>query len=180
MPSSITKVDLPSFQLVNKDRVISPVLITIRDYGNWFEKFFDNYTAQTELYLHSKKKDGESLLEYHPGTRIGAWFDKNEFHQSNLKSWFILRECPALDRLVKLKMAEYKDTVPGQVYDEGKRQMLRVYTANQIELYIRQNLDKNFSISKYLGASKQIKLRDADMGKVIMPKVANNRRKFFN
>lgn len=171
---------LQVFQLVNHDKVISPGLITIREYGRWFEKFFDEYTSQAELYLHSKKKGGEVVLEWHPGTRIGSWFDKNKFNNANMISWFIFRDSPMMDRLVKLNMAEYKDTVPISVHDEQGRQMLRVYTTQQIELYIRQNLDKSFSISKCLGVPKQIKLKDCDKDKVIMPKVANTRRKLFN
>ena len=36
---------LSTFQLVNKDKVISPVLTTIREYGTWFERTFDEYTS---------------------------------------------------------------------------------------------------------------------------------------
>jgi hypothetical protein len=65
------KTQLDTFQLVNEDRVISPILTTTRKYGDWFEGTFDEYTSQMELYMKSKKKSGESLLERHPGTRIG-------------------------------------------------------------------------------------------------------------
>lgn len=167
---------IDTFQLVNNDKTISPVLITIRSYGNWFESTFDKYTSQTELYMKSKKKTGESLLEWHPGTRIGHYFDNNSFSSGKYKSWFILQDSPMIDRLVKLKLAEYKDAIP--ICKDGQR-MLRVYTVDQIQIYIKTLIDRNFDISTYLSAPKQIKVRDCDMDKVIMPEVSTSRKSLF-
>ena len=167
---------LSTFQLVNEDRVISPTLVTIRQYGIWFEEVFDKYTAQTELYLKSKKKSGESVLEWHPGTRIGSWFDK----QSNVEqSWLIPHESTAMARLVKLRLAEQKDSIPISVNDIEGRRMLRVYSTKQIELYIRSTIDKRFNIADYLSTPIQIKISNADVNKLIMPKVDTTRKKLF-
>ena len=160
---------LDTFQLVHNDKVISPIMTTTRKYGDWFEDTFDNYTAQMELYMKSRKKSGESLLERHPGTRIGAWFDSTKVNSNEYKSWFIMQDSPMFDRLVKLRLAEQQDAVPISVKDKQHRNMIRVYTVKQIELYIRTVLDKNFSLSQYVGTPKQIKVRDVDLDKLIMP-----------
>ena len=160
---------LDTFQLVHNDKVISPIMTTTRKYGDWFEDTFDNYTAQMELYMKSRKKSGESLLERHPGTRIGAWFDSTKVNSNEYKSWFIMQDSPMFDRLVKLRLAEQQDAVPISVKDKQHRNMIRVYTVKQIELYIRTVLDKNFSLSQYVGTPKQIKVRDVDFDKLIMP-----------
>lgn len=170
---------LNTFVLVNNNQVISPVLITIREYGTWFESVFDEYTSQMELYLHSVKKDGQSVLEWHPGTRIGNWFDKNKLTSEKLKCWFILQDSTMMEKLKKYKMAEFRDAIPISVNDEEGRRMLRVYTANQIELYIRQQIDKNFKIGEYLQKPKQIKIRDSDFSKLIMPKIEHKKKKLF-
>ncbi len=170
---------LSTFQLVYQDKVISPILTTIRMYGDWFEDVFDEYTAQTELYLKSRKKDGTSVLEWHPGTRIGHWFDTKLPRGSEYQSWFILQNSSVMDRLVKLKQAEYKDAIPISANDSDGRRMLRVYTANQIELYIRSNLDKKFEMAKYISESKQIKVKDSEISTLIMPDMQPRRRKLF-
>jgi len=170
---------LSTFQLVNQDRVISPILTTTRMYGVWFENVFDKYTALTELYLKAKKKDGEQVLEWHPGTRIGHWFDTNDVDSTDYKSWFIMQESPMMERLVKLKLAEQKDAIPISVNDIKNRRMIRVYTVSQIELYLKNVLDKNFRIADYVSTPKQIKVKDTDMNRLIMPRKVAQRRKLF-
>jgi len=170
---------LSTFQLVNNDKIISPVLTTIREYGNWFESTFDKYTAQQELYMKSKKKTGESVLEWHPGTRIGHWFDNSLIDSPDYKSWFILQESSMMDRLVKLKLAEQKDAIPISVNDIKNRKMIRVYTVQQIELYLKNIIDRNFKIADYIFTPKQIKVKDTDMDRLIMPKQTVQRRKLF-
>ena len=174
------KERLQTFQLVKNDEVISPALTTIRQYGYWFEKTFDKYTAEMELYMKSKKKTGESLLEWHPGSRIGAWFDSNQIDSPNLKCWFIMQDSYMMERLVKLKLAEQKDAIPIAVNDEKGRRMLRVYTVEQIQLYIKSIIDKNFNIADYVGTPKQVKIKDSDFGNLIKPKMNIQRqRKLF-
>ena len=170
---------LSTFRLVNRDRVVSPILTTIRMYAKWLENIYDEYTVQEELYLHATKKDGTRVLEWHPGTKIGHWFDVKEPKGNEYRSWYILQDSPMMDRLVYLKQAEYKDSIPISVNDEEGRRMLRVYTVNQIELYIRSNMDKNFSINRYIGESKQVRVKDSDMDKLIIPQIKSSRGKLF-
>ena len=170
---------LPTFELINGKDSISPMLVTIRDYGVWFEDTFDKYTAQQELYMKAKKSDGESVLEWHPGTNIGKWYDKHEVNSEGLKSWFIYQDSPMMERLVKLKLAEQKDAIPIAVNDALNRRMLRVYTVEQVELYIKNTIDRTFSITSHIATPKQIKVRDCDFDKLIMPKVDTQRKRLF-
>lgn len=165
---------LTTFQLVNNNEIISPVLTTIREYGNWFEDTFDKYTAQLELYMKSKKKNGESVLEWHPGTKIGAWFDSNKINSDKYLCWFIPQDSSIMDKLVKINMAEYKDAIPVK-----SRKALRVYTVDQIELYVKSTTDKNFKISEYLGTPKQIKVKDSELGMLQIPKLDTSKKRLF-
>lgn len=167
---------IDSFVLVNKNEIISPILITIRSYGSWFEKTYDPYTTHMELYMKSKTKEGESVLEYHPGTKIGKYFDSNNFDSPELHSWFIMQDSNIMNRLTKSKLAEQKDAIPISVNDPEKRRMLRVYTKQQIELYLRTLLkDSQFQLP--ITNAKQIKVVESDMDKIIKPEYKKAARK---
>ena len=170
---------LNTFVLVLNDKVISPPLVTLREYGTWFESVFDEYTSSMELYMKSVKKTGETVLEWHPGTRIGKWFDTTEIHSAGLKCWFIMQDSTIMKKLNKLKMAELRDAIPIAVNDKEGRRMLRVYTVDQIELYIRATIDKRFSINKYISYPKQIKIRDNDLDKLIKPELKSKLKSLF-
>jgi len=170
---------LNAFVIVYKEEVISPLLTTTREYGRWLEELFDSSICQLELYTKSKKRTGESVLESHPGTKIGDWFSKQDFQQKNLQSWFIYQDSTMMDKLRKYKLAEYRDAIPISVNDEQGRRMLRCYSLQQIELYIKSNIDKKFIIEGLYSSPKQVKVRESDFDKMIMPKVVLTRKKLF-
>ena len=169
---------LNTFVLVNKDRVISPVLTTTREYGEWLEKVFDSSICNLELYMKSTKT-GEQLLEKHPGTRLGEFFKKTSVQSNAYKSWFAMQDSDVMDRLVKLKLAEYKDAIPISVNDIEGRRMIRLYTIMQIELYVQMRIDKSFKIDKYITVPKQVKISDSDMKQLIKPVVNSKRKSLF-
>ena len=169
---------LDTFVLVNKDRVISPVLTTTREYGNWLEKVFDSSICNMELYMKSAKA-GDTTLEKHPGTRLGDFYKKTPVSSDRLHSWFAMQHSAVMDRLVKLKLAEYKDAIPIGVNDKEGRRMIRLYTIEQIELYIQMRIDKSFHIDKYLTVPKQVKISDGDVAELIKPEVNTARKKLF-
>lgn len=173
------KVYLDTFQLVNKDRAISPILTTTRMYGDWLESVFDNSICNIELYIKSTKKDGTISLERHPGTKIGNFFDKSNINSEELQSWFIPYETEVMQRLAKLKLAELRDAIPISVNDPEGRKLLRVYTVPQIELYIRTKIDNNFKIDKYITVPKQVRISDTDLEKLIKPAINNQRKSLF-
>lgn len=161
---------LSTFQLVNANTIISPLLITTRDYGVWLEDVFGEYIAKQELYMKSTKTDGRNVLEWHPGTRIGKWFDTNK---NTARCWYIMKDSPILDRLDKygLLQAQKPQSIPGNKDVKA----LRLYTAEQIELYIKTCIDKTFNIASYISEPKQIKVRDTEMLDVIIPKTSKKR-----
>lgn len=167
---------LETFVIVSEDNVISPILTTTREYGRWLEEIFDSSICQLELYLKSKKKTGESVLEMHPGTKIGEWFGRQNFEQKNLQSWFIYQDSTMMDKIRKFKLAEYRDAVP--ITGQGTR-MLRCYTMEQIELYVKSNIDKSFKIDNLFTSPKQIRIRKSDFDKMIMPEVKKVRKRLF-
>lgn len=170
---------MDTFVLVHNNEVISPQLVTIRSYANWFEQHFDEYTSRMELYMKSKKQNGEVVLEWHPGTRIGAWFDGRRQMSPTFQPWFIEQDSSIMDRLVKLKLAEQKDAIPLAVKNPAGKRILRIYAVSQVELYIRSLFDKNFKIAPYIAPAKQIIVRDSEMDKFIAPKTDTTRRKLF-
>lgn len=169
---------LNTFVLVNKDRVISPVLTTTREYGNWLEKVFDNSICNMELYMKSIKT-GEQTLEKHPGTRIGEFFKQTSVSSPGYKSWFAMQDSAVMDRLVKLKLAEYKDAIPISVNDKEGRRMIRLYTLQQIEMYIQTRIDRSFHIDKYITVPKQVRISDCDVEQLIKPEMDKARKKLF-
>lgn len=168
---------LDTFVIVHNNTIISPVLTTTREYGRWLEETFDSSICQLEIYLKSKKKGGESVLEFHPGTRIGDWFSKQSLSNKNLYSWFVYQDSTMMDKLCKYKLAEYKDAIPISVNDEQGRRMLRCYTVEQIELYVKSNIDKSFKLE--YSKPKQVKVRDSDFNKMIIPKIKEQRKALF-
>lgn len=175
----ITNQYLDTFVLVNKDKVISPVLTTTRQYGDWLEKVFDSSICNLELYMKSRKKDGTVTLEKHPGTRIGTFFDTTPVSSQELKSWYIMQSSFVMERLVKLKLAQMNDAIPISVNDVKGRKMIRVYTVSQISMYIKSKIDKSFDVTKYLTTPKQVKISDRDLEQIIKPVLDNTRKRLF-
>lgn len=168
---------LNTFQLVDRNRVISPILTTTREYGNWLETVFDNSICNMELYMKSIKVEGERVLEKHPGTRIGQYFDKTPMNNPEYRSWYILEKSKCIDKLAKLKLIEKKDVIPISVNEEQGRRMLRCYTMQQLELYIRTKIDRSFSMGEYIGTPKQVKVDD--MRYIITQEIKSKKKKLF-
>ena len=145
---------LRTFVLVNQDKVISPPLISIREYGEWMEKTFDESICQLELYIPSNKGDGQKALEWHPGTHIGNFFDSNKFFKPELSSWFISSKSKAFSQLLKHNFVTSQDC---------RSTKLRLYTVNQIELYIKSHIDSTFNTDNIYLEPKQITLSSADI-----------------
>lgn len=160
---------LKTFVLTHKGKVISPPLVTIRCYGEWMKEVFDEYTVKLELYMKTRDPGlNGRALEWHPGSRIGAWYDHNTFTNKDLECWYFDKECYASQRLIKLGLADRKDMV-------SSKTGFRVYTVKQVELYIRSNIDKSFDISKYVEEPIQVAIKGMDGITQPKYKVANNK-----
>ena len=164
---------LRTFVLTHNKEIISPALVTIREYKNWFEKTFDEYTIRAELYLKSKRGT-ESVLECHPGTKIGKYFDTHDFRSEKLHCWYIAQDSTMMRKLVDYKMAELIDTTKVSFFGHEDDNMLRVYTTAQIQCYLQTSIHKTFSISKYIDMSRHVPVDDLD--NLVQPKIATKRR----
>lgn len=152
---------LDSFVIVQGGTIISPTLTTTRQYGIWLQNVFGQDIAAQELFLKVKRGD-ISLLESHPGTRIGNYFDSNEFSKYELKCWYIANDSDVMEKLVMRGLAERGDCCKFQ----GK-QMLRLYTVDQIQLYIQTKIDRSFNFGDLLREPKQIVT--TELSKIIQP-----------
>lgn len=160
---------LRTFVLVNKNEVVSPPLVTIRDYADWMEHNFDSNICQMELYIRKMTKLGSWVLESHPGTKIGNYFKKLSAHDPKLVSWFIPPKSEVLDRIVKKDMAEYTDARLG----------LRVYTIDQINLYVKTNIDFSINMTTESLMPLQIKVSDSELQEIKKPEMKNRQKKLF-
>ena len=150
------------------NKAISPPLITVREYARWLETVYDEYTCNYELYLRATV-EGTKVLEFHPGTRIGKYFDTTTFNNSKYNSWYISQESCIMQKLNKMKLAQYKDVAPIRSDDKKALRLLRLYSIDQIELYVRTKIDRNFCISTHLLPPKKIAVTKCDMKDIIKP-----------
>lgn len=154
---------LTTFAFVHQGNVISPHLVTTREYGRWLEAVYDQYTCNYELYVRATVGDTK-VLEFHPGTRIGQYFDTTNFITNKYNSWYVYQESTMMNKLINMGLASKKDIT---VRDGLK--LLRVYSVDQIELYVKTNIDRNFSIGSFIVEPKKITLRNSDMKNIIIP-----------
>ena len=166
---SIPKL-LTSFVLVDKGKIISPRLTTIREYGRWMQEYFDEYTCNKELYMMTNKEGGQ-VLTYHPGTRIGKFFDSNTVERSDLKCWYVHGNSSIMTQLSSWHIAETRDCVPTKLDNKENINILRLYTLSQIEFYIRNTMDKNFALTDdMVHTPKSITVKPEDYTTLIIPK----------
>lgn len=160
--------ELRTFVLVSEGKILSPALVTVREYANWMEKYFDEYTCHLELYLNSKKNGG-TVSEWHPGTKIGRFFDMQGFKNSNLQSWYIDSQSKGVRQLIKHGFATPNDSRSG---------LLRLYSVQQIELYIKTAIDQSFEIGTKIIEPVQITITKEDAEKLVKPRIAAKRKLF--
>ena len=82
-------------------------------------------------------------------------------------------------KLVQMRLAELRDTVPISVSDELHRYMLRCYSLDQLQLYIQSNLDKQFKAEGKTLKPREIKVKDIDFSHMIIPEKQKGRRSLF-
>lgn len=173
------KNKLTTFVFVGGNRALSPPLTTVREYARWLEVVFDEYTCNYELYIRATVGDTK-VLEFHPGTRIGQYFDNTEFNNNKYNSWYVYRESNMMSKLANMKLASYKDIAPTLSGQHKGLKLLRLYSVDQLELYIRTKIDKTFNIGNYLTTSKKIVLRRKDFNDIVIPQVKSARKSLLD
>lgn len=167
---------LTTIAFVQNGNVISPPLTTSREYGRWLQTLYDEYTCQSELYIRKSCGD-DIILECHPGTRIGHYFDTNTFLDTyKYTSWYVNENSTMMKKIYSMKLAEYKDIPQVRSKDKQGMRLLRLYSLDQIEIYIRTEIDRDFRISNKFLPPKKITLRKSDMNNIIIPEVKKSRK----
>ena len=164
---------LRTFVLVHDNKVISPMLVTVREYANWLENTFDSSISQMELYLYSKKGT-EAVKEWHPGTKIGRFFDMQHFGKPELNNWYLTSESKGVAQLVKHNFAIIKDC--RKVAGANR---LRLYTVAQIDVYVKTSIDRTFDIGCHLLDPIKIVLSEEDMSTILKPAKRETKKKLF-
>ena len=167
---------LNTFQIVRNQQPISPWLTTTKEYGRFFLGYFNDVINDIELFKQ-ESKNGEPLRVYHPGSKIGKYFDSNKFDAYDLQSWFFKSDSAVLKKLYKYQMAEPTDLNFIKTAD-GREMMLRGYTPRMIELYIQTMVDSKFEISNLVLPPKQVVIKDTDTDSIIMPAQKKKNRLF--
>lgn len=170
---------LSTFVFIDNGKIISEPLTSIREYGKWLQDYYGKDIASLELFSRHLE-DGESVLEYHPGSKIGKWFDKRQFHEPQFQSWFINKDTVAAKKLVDGKFIEWKDFIPISLSDEQGRKLCRLYSLAQIELYVRSNIDRSFRFSDLnVRRAVQIKIPKQDLDNINMPRYTTGKKRLF-
>lgn len=169
---------LVPFVLVLNRKVISSYYITTREYGRWGTEFFDETTALQEFFK-KESKDGIPTQVSHPGSRIGVFFRESTFSGDLMRSAYFRPDSKVAEDLYKRKLALPADV--NYICPEGKEQLekwLRCYTPDQVQLYIRSNIDRNFKIADKLTAPLQIRVAESDLKKIYIPEVKQKKSLF--
>ena len=119
------------------------------------------------------------MLERHPGTRIGRFFDSGRFTQPDLSSVYILWESGITERLLSLRMLGRNDSSSISIDRDKKKRVVRLLTARQIEVYIQSIIDRNFSISRYVRPRKIVVVKDSDLEKIVKFQTVKSRVGLF-
>lgn len=172
-------IKLQTVQLVCQGKPCSEWLVTTREYGRFMMGYFDESIC-SYLLFKQESKDGEPLRVYHPGSKLGTYFDTNKFSRQELMSVFVKPASRVFSKLIEYNLANYKDFNTIKVSNYEPQKLLRLYTVDQIELYIKQNIDYNFNVSSVVLNPKQIKIKPSDLMQIIMPSVSNKSNKLFN
>lgn len=160
--------ELRTFVLVSEGKILSPTLVTIREYAGWMEKYFDKYTCALELYIPAKKNGG-TVFEWHPGTKIGRFFDMQGIKKSELTSWYLPVDTKGMQQLIKHNFATAGD---------ARNKLLRLYTVKQIDTYIKAVIDNSFEIGTKIIEPVQITISKEDAERLVKPRVPARKKLF--
>lgn len=170
---------LLTFQLVFEDGTESPVLTSTRGYGEWFEQLFPPEVSRNELYRAGWDRLGNSVWEWHPGSKIGQWFDKKEFASLELHSWYVYQDSLTMSRLQGYGIAEWRDAIPTSVSDKEGRCLLRCYSLEQLKLYIKTKFDPALNLDTYCDLPILIPVAGKERTRIITPRVEPRCKKLF-
>ena len=150
---------LKTFTISKGNRKVTDRLVTSSEFGRWMMAYFSPNVYQQLLFVNGK--EGPT---YHPGTKIGIWFDKqgNSFIKRTHYSIYIPTDTETYARLKEKGIVQPKDTSTNCKV-AGNKKVVRCFTLEQIQLFldsfvnfneepnhiirVKEHLSKNINIS---------------------------------
>ena len=150
---------LKTFTISKGNKKVTDRLVTSSEFGRWMMAYFSPNVYQELLFVNGK--EGPT---YHPGTKIGIWFDKqrNSLIPKNHYSIYIPTDTETYARLKEKGIVQPKDT-PTNCKIAGNKKVVRCFTLEQIQLFldsfvnfneepnhiirVKEHLSKNINIS---------------------------------
>ena len=150
---------LKTFTISKGDKKVTDRLVTSSEFGRWMMAYFSPNVYQELLFVNGK--EGPT---YHPGTKIGIWFDKqrNSLIPKNHYSIYIPTDTETYARLKEKGIVQPKDTSTNCKV-AGNKKVVRCFTLEQIQLFldsfvnfneepnhiirVKEHLSKNINIS---------------------------------
>ena len=148
------KCKLRTFSVRNKNGNVTDKLVTSSEFGRWMMSYFSPNVYQELLFTNDK--EGPT---YHPGNKIGTWFNKqgNGFISKKHYSIYIPTDTETYTRLKEKGIVHAKD-ISTNCKAAGNKKVVRCFTLEQIQLFldsfvdfnivhVKEHLSKNTNIS---------------------------------
>ena len=150
---------LKTFTISKGNKKVTDRLVTSSEFGRWMMAYFSPNVYQELLFVNGK--EGPT---YHPGTKLGIWFDKqgNRFISEKHYSIYIPTDTETYARLKEKGIVQPKDTSTNCKV-AGNKKVVRCFTLEQIQLFldsfvnfneepnhiirVKEHLSKNINIS---------------------------------
>lgn len=126
------KCKLRTFSVRNKNGRVTDKLVTSSEFGRWMMSYFSPNVYQELLFTNDK--EGPT---YHPGNKIGTWFNKqgNSFISKKYYSIYIPTDTETYARLKEKGIVQSKD-ISTNCKAAGNKKVVRCFTLDQIQLFL--------------------------------------------
>lgn len=170
---------LRRFQVIRNGKPLTGELVTTREFGRWFQEVYSPKVCFQFLYLNNKNIGAQ----YHPGTKIGTYFDNHDFSTQKLISTYIPTDSEVYKYLMKTKLITPADTISIREKN-SKVSYIRCYTVDQIKLYLKEVAksirETPLDPYSYLGKLFKINVIHYDCNKYLFRIPAINKNALFN
>lgn len=148
---------LKTFTISKRNMKVTDRLVTSSEFGRWMMACFSPNVYQELLFTNDKDDP-----TYHPGNKIGTWFNKqgSSFTSKKYYSIYIPTDTETYVRLKEKGIVRPKDTSTNCKV-AGDKKVVRCFTLEQIQLFldsfvnfnadniikVKEHLSKNINIS---------------------------------
>lgn len=152
---------LRTFIVSSRGVNLTPSLVTSSELGRWIKEIFTPEVYYDLLYHNDIKGKG-----YHPGSKIGNFFSKNNFSSSNLHSVYFPADTECVAKLLNLPIVSKKDF--SSVAKISAKRVIRCFTLEQVQLFLDtfvyegKDLKNRIEVTNHLGKQYKICVRSVD------------------